>query len=436
MDIEKTLTDIIPESMARRGKITLDSVLNPIKDVLNRRRFPESPLSELQIELLLKVLSTMDTDKDPGAARVGEREGRIASPLIGRLSAGFNHGIGRSGDIIAPQPKAIGASLMQQVANTVAVDAIRQLGLTNIKSGMIAPLSTGMTIALVLSAFRREFGVKRVIFPRIDHSSPSRGIALAGLEEITSPTILDGDSVQTDLGQFEKIVSHHDSLAILATTTFFPPRASDPIKEIAKICQENELPLVINNAYGVQSELVMASLRSAIDAGRVDAVVQSSDKNFLAPVGASIVVSPSDDMITEIASSYAGRATAAPVVQTFAALLTIGLTRYQELRLQQIECRKLLESRLKELADSTKQRVLEVDNTIACAITMDGIDVRDLGARLYNRRVTGPRAVAAGDFGSSIDNYPHSYLVMNAALGASINDVETATTKLYKELSL
>ncbi len=436
MDIEKTLTDIIPESMARRGKITLDSVLNPIKDVLNRRRFPESSLSELQIELLLKVLSTMDTDKDPGAARVGEREGRIASPLIGRLSAGFNHGIGRSGDIIAPQPKAVGATLMQQVANNVAVDAIRQLGLTNIKSGMVTPLSTGMTIALVLSAFRREFGVKRVIFPRIDHASPSRGIALAGLEEITSPTILDGDSVKTDLGQFEKLVSNHDSLAVLATTTFFPPRISDSIKEIAKICQQNELPLVINNAYGVQSELVMANLRSAIDAGRVDAVVQSSDKNFLAPVGASVVVSPSGDMINAIASSYAGRATAAPVVQTFAALLSLGLTRYQDLRSQQIACRKLLESRLRELADSIKQRVLDVDNTIACAMTMDGIDVRDLGARLYNRRVTGPRAVAAGDFGSSINNYPHSYLVMNAALGASINDVETATTKLHKELSL
>ena len=50
MDIEKALTDIIPENMRQRGQITLDSVLSPIKDVLNRRRFPEVGLSDLQID--------------------------------------------------------------------------------------------------------------------------------------------------------------------------------------------------------------------------------------------------------------------------------------------------------------------------------------------------------------------------------------------------
>jgi hypothetical protein len=66
---------------------------------------------------------------------------------------------------------------------------------------------------------------------------------------------------------------------------------------------------------------------------------------------------------------------------------------------------------------------------------MDGLDVREIGARLYNARVTGPRAIEKGGPGSSIDNYPHSYIVMNAAIGSSKNDVETATTKLYKEAS-
>jgi hypothetical protein len=49
--------------------------------------------------------------------------------------------------------------------------------------------------------------------------------------------------------------------------------------------------------------------------------------------------------------------------------------------------------------------------------------------------VTGPRAVEKGAYGSSSDDYPHSYLVMSAAIGASKNDVETATTKLDKEAS-
>jgi hypothetical protein len=43
--------------------------------------------------------------------------------------------------------------------------------------------------------------------------------------------------------------------------------------------------------------------------------------------------------------------------------------------------------------------------------------------------------VKAGDYGSCIDNYPHSYIVMNAAIGATENDIEKATTKLYKEAS-
>ena len=66
---------------------------------------------------------------------------------------------------------------------------------------------------------------------------------------------------------------------------------------------------------------------------------------------------------------------------------------------------------------------------------MDGLDVKEIGARLYNARVTGPRAVEKSEHGSSGDNYPHSYLVMNAAIGASRNDVEAATTKLDKEVS-
>jgi hypothetical protein len=49
--------------------------------------------------------------------------------------------------------------------------------------------------------------------------------------------------------------------------------------------------------------------------------------------------------------------------------------------------------------------------------------------------VTGPRAVEKGELGSSVDNYPNSYIVMNAAIGSLKIDVETATTKLYKEAS-
>ncbi|NWF96652.1 MAG: O-phosphoseryl-tRNA(Sec) selenium transferase [Candidatus Thorarchaeota archaeon] len=434
-EIEKRISEVLPPHMAVRGLTTLGALLNPVKDVINRRHFPKKALDDVQVEWLIRILSSLDSDKDPEAARVGEREGRAASPLIGRLSLGFNHGIGRSGHVTNPQPKAVGASLMQNIANTVAVDAIRKLGLSNVRHGFVVPLSTGMTIALVLAALRREFGVRQVLYPRLDHLSPKRAIAMAGLEEVSIPNLIEGDAVQTDLSALERLMRPDSGQAVLATTTFFPPREPDPVKEIARLCAERNTPLVINNAYGVQSAQVMALIRAAVDAGRVDAIVQSSDKNFLAPVGASIVVSPHSQVIEWTAATYAGRASAAPVVQTLAAMLVLGEEGYVKLRQEQTENRAFLQSRIEEIASTTGQRVLDVVSPIACAMTVGLDDARRLGAYLYERRVTGPRVVVRGEFGACVDNYPESYVVVNSAIGARRVDVESASTKLLKGLT-
>ncbi|MFW9843844.1 MAG: O-phosphoseryl-tRNA(Sec) selenium transferase [Candidatus Thorarchaeota archaeon] len=434
-EIDRILDKTIPESMARRGRTTIDSLLAPVRDVLNRRIFPDRGLTDPQLELMVQILSSMDTDKDPEAARVGEREARVASPYVASLAADFNHGIGRSGQLSAPQPKAAGASLMQQVANSTSLDAIRKLGLSNTKAGLVTPVSTGMSIALTMGALKRELGIKNVIYPRIDHTSPKRGIVLAGLNEVQIPTIIEEDAVRMDLGEFEKNIKNAEACAVLATSTFFPPRESDPVKQIARFCADYNVPFVINNAYGVQSQETMKHIRSAIDAGRVDAIIQSGDKNFLTPVGSSIVVSPKSEIISWISDTYAGRASAAPVIQTLAALLSLGLERYKELQKQQLDNLALLKDNLLSIAEKLGQRVLEVKNPVAYAITMDDLDVHEIGARLYNSRVTGPRAVRKGNFGSSTENYPHSYIVMNAAIGVRKEDIETATAKLYKEAS-
>lgn len=47
----------------------------------------------------------MDSNNFRGNAGVGEREGRIACPMVGRRMHYLSHGIGRSGDIAAEQPK-------------------------------------------------------------------------------------------------------------------------------------------------------------------------------------------------------------------------------------------------------------------------------------------------------------------------------------------
>ncbi|MEM3594902.1 MAG: O-phosphoseryl-tRNA(Sec) selenium transferase, partial [Candidatus Jordarchaeaceae archaeon] len=318
--VKKYMKGLVPKNMLERGITVLESQLEPIRILFEQRRIPEEGWSDHQIRFLLNILSMMDTDKDPQAARVGEREARVASPLVSELAADFCHGVGRGGEIFAAQPKAPGASIMYNLANMLASDAIRRFGAPNLKYSLLLPLPTGMSIGLTLSAIRRgkKGKGKYVVHPRIDHKSPLKAIELIGLETKIIEGELEGDAVVVPPGKVEEAIDE-ETVAILSTTTFFPPREPDDVKEIAKIAQERDVPHVINNAYGVQSREIMKRIRSAVDAGRVDAVVQSTDKNFLTPIGGAIVAAPKQETLDLISEQYAGRATAAPVAQFLAA---------------------------------------------------------------------------------------------------------------------
>jgi aspartate aminotransferase-like enzyme len=69
----------------------------------------------------------------------------------------------------------------------------------------------------------------------------------------------------------------------------FAPRAHDRLEALARLAQQHGVGHVVNNAYGVISRTCMGSITAAAAAGRVDAVVQSTDKNFMVPVGGAIV---------------------------------------------------------------------------------------------------------------------------------------------------
>lgn len=206
------------------------------------------------------------------------------------------------------------------------------------------------------------------------------------------------------------------------------------MKEIAKIAQEHDIPHVINNAYGVQSREIMKRIKSAIDAGRVDAVVQSTDKNFLTPIGGAIVASPKQETLDEISEQYAGRATAAPATQFLAAILALGIKNYEKLRNEQEENRGYLEENLKKIAGEYGERVLNVYNPIACAVSLSKRDPQKVGGALYNLRVTGPRALGPTDYGSCCKKYPTAYITMNAAIGSRREDIEKAVQKLEETL--
>lgn len=433
MEME-SLKSTIPNHMLRSGLTVLGSKLEPIKVLFEQRRVPDVGVDDEVIEALLYLLSSMDTDKDPLAARIGEREGRTASRLVTRLSSGFNHGVGRSGELVAPQPKAPGGSLMYYFANKLALDALKKFGLPNIKCTYVLPNSTGMALALALCAVREKSCKNEVVYPRVDHRSPLKGMSLVGMKPKVVEGSVFGDAVRVKTEDIERAITK-DTAAILSTTTFFPPREPDNVKEIAKIAEELDLFHIINNAYGVQSIEIMRLIRGAIDAGRVDAIIQSTDKNFLTPVGGSIVASPNEDFLEQISKSYPGRASAAPIVQFLAAILAVGINGYRELRKEQESNRKLLGEMLLGLAKKHGERVLDVYNPIAAAMSLKKRDAKKIGHHLYTLRVTGPRVLEQTDFGVCCPNYITPYITINAAIGCRKKDVELAVERLDKLLS-
>jgi O-phospho-L-seryl-tRNASec:L-selenocysteinyl-tRNA synthase len=426
--------DLIPANMEKKGQVVLKNILEPIKIFWEQRKIPEEGWNDETIELCLKLFSWMDTDKDPKALRLGEREARVASPFISKLSYGFNHGIGRSGDITAPQPKAPGTSIMYQITNRLALQALKKFGAPNLKSAIVLPLSTGMSIGLTFAAIRKKGTQRTVLCTRIDHDSPIKGLELAGLKPHIVESKLNNDAVQVDPESIKQSINE-DTVAILSTTTFFPPREADMIKEIARIANENEVYHIINNAYGVQSREIMKKIQGAMDVGRVDAIIQSTDKNFLTPIGGSIIASPKEKFIEEISKCYAGRATAAPIVQFLAAILSLGIQGYEKLRDTQEQNLILLKSLLSEVAQRNNEQILQVSNPIACAMTLNQVDPHKIGGILYELRVTGPRAYKKGETkGACYDSYPNNYLCLNAAIGTTEADIKEAIQRLEKAL--
>ncbi len=432
----------IPKNMLNRGQLVLKEFLNPIKILFEQRSVPKEPWTEEQIEFLLQTLSNMDTDKDSKAARVGEREARIASKLHLRTSAGFCHGVGRSGFLTAPQPKAPGGSIMYDLSNYLARNILRNFGLSNIKDAIVVPLCTGMSLSLTLGALKPEWGEQNmnpkrsVLVPQIDHKSLLKSIDLMGFKTKIIKGKIFGDAVRIPVEDIKSNLDE-DCFAVISITSFFPPREPDNIKEISKFAKENELVHIVINAYGVQSYEWMKLIRSAIDAGRVDAIIQSTDKNFLTPVGGALIASPIKEDIAKISQAYAGRASATPVVNFLISMLSLGINGYQKLIEEQQKNRKTLERRLREVAEKINERILDIYNPVAVALSLSNLKEEQfyaLGGALYNLRVTGPRVYNPQEkaFGTCCDNYQTPYIVMNAAIGAKENDILSAVERFEK----
>ncbi|TFG17187.1 MAG: O-phosphoseryl-tRNA(Sec) selenium transferase [Promethearchaeota archaeon] len=457
----------IPSNMIQRGMVGLQSFVKPMEIVLTQKKPPEIGWSDTQIRFFLEFLANLDSNHDPEAMQIGEREARISTPLLHEYTAGFIHGVGRSGNLKAPQPKAVGGSILNSLSDSFALYTLKKTGMKTLKGAMVVPMGTGMSIMLAIRGIMHQFpdmkSKTQLIFPRMDHKSPIKAIELTGLENIivessygkqllenyqslkrnkliyTHANFIEEhgtDAVYVPVQQIKQQINEK-TFGILSTTSFFPPRAPDDIVGIAQLAKEQNIAHIINNGYGVQSKTLMNMIQEAIKEGRVDAIIQSTDKNFLTPVGGAIIASPNKELVNHTSEIYAGRASSSPILHFVVSLLSMGMKGFQEKLEFQKEHRALLEIELNKLAKILDERVLDVHNPVACMFSLSNLNetqIAALGGFLYNLRVTGPRVVNSTktDFGTSTKGYPYPYIVVNAAIGAQKEDILEAVEKLEK----
>jgi hypothetical protein len=86
--------------------------------------------------------------------------------------------------------------------------------------------------------------------------------------------------------------------------------------------------------------VVPAALTSACRRGRVDVIVQSTDKNFMVPVGGAVITAPSGIgrgwLVDAVARGYPGRAAMTPLLDLLTTLLYWGVAGWKQ-QLQQRE---------------------------------------------------------------------------------------------------
>ncbi len=97
-------------------------------------------------------------------------------------------------------------------------------------------------------------------------------------------------------------------LCVLTTTSCFAPRAPDRVVAVSALCRSAGVTHIVNNAYGLQSARVCRQIAHAAASPlcRLDAVLQSTDKNLLVPVGGAILVAFDPLFIERVAKTYPG----------------------------------------------------------------------------------------------------------------------------------
>lgn len=353
--------------------------------------------------MILRDMSSMDSNNFVENIGVGDREGRVYSSIVARRNFYFSHGIGRSGDLLADQPKAAGGSLLYKLTsslvaycftkcigflphlsstlsktNDLPIDlSMKSENMEDTKSeisnlnkeeientlsrkssenqkqnsrkykleNVVLPVATGMAIAVTLLSIRNNFRQKgkKVVWFRIDQKTCLKAIISSGFTPVIIhpiPSSQNKYELVTNIEELEKILIEHSSkkieeeiLCVVSTTSCFAPRAPDKLVEISILCHKYGIPHVVNNAYGLQSSNITHLINEGSRKGRIDCFIQSTDKNFMVPVGGSIIASYNlfFNITSAISSFYPGRASISPILDLFITLLHLGKKGFTDL---------------------------------------------------------------------------------------------------------
>ncbi|XP_075050849.1 O-phosphoseryl-tRNA(Sec) selenium transferase [Mixophyes fleayi] len=445
---------IVSPAYIRQGKEARRSHEQLIRLLLEKGKCPQDAWDESTIELFLHELAVMDSNNFLSNCGVGEREGRVASGMVSRRHYRLIHGIGRSGDISAVQPKAAGSSLLNKLTNSLVLDILKITGVRMATSCFVVPMATGMSLTLCFLTLRHKRPkAKYIIWPRIDQKSCFKSMITAGFEPIVIENVLEGDELRTDLNSVESRIHElgaENILCVHSTTSCFAPRVPDRLEELAVICAKYDIPHIVNNAYGVQSSKCMHLIQQGACKGRIDAFVQSLDKNFMVPVGGAVIAGFNNSFIEEISKMYPGRASASPSLDVLITLLSLGASGYKNLLTERKEMFAYLSNELKTLAEKYNEQLLKTPhNPISLAMSLrnlnykGGAAITQLGSMLFTRQVSGARVVPLGTsqtingyvfegFMSHSNDYPCSYLNAASAIGIKKQDVDVFIKRLDK----
>jgi len=459
---QRLCESLVSSSYVRQADEATKRQSKLFSQLLSNRKLPTDGWNEHTIESFLFELAQLDSNNFLDNCGVGEREGRVYSKLVKRRNFGLHHGIGRSGDVSADQPKAIGSSIIAKLANILVTDAMKISGLRSIDctTTLLLPLCTGMSLCSVFNALqahqrKEEQGERRnrIVWTRLDQKTCIKSIQASGYDVCVVEPKLEGDELVTNLQALENELSEEDDngriACVVSSTSCFAPRASDDVEAIAKLCQKYNVAHVINNAYGVQSRKLCGKVDAAMRKGRVDCVVQSLDKNFLVPVGGAIVCAAKGNgyLVDKVRTLYPGRASISSTLDVLITLLEMGKYGYEHLLDEREANYDKLKVALQRTASKYGERILETpNNPISLGVTLTSSRndlVTKFGSMLFTRRVSGARTVPMqetkkiGDvelrgYGASFSTYPTAYFTAAAAIGMNEKEIESFESQLEK----